>query len=159
MSNLPLVVLAPPLYRYGLGKDIWDADIPHLDNLFRDLYIASLFYQLTSGFVKIGILAFYLRIFPNDIFKRVAWALIVLSATWAIAFTFVWAFSCIPVSYSWTRWNTTATGKCVNIPFVVLFQAALNLTLEVAIFLLPIPVLLKLRMNWKKKAQVSDDLL
>lgn len=151
---LPLPVLASSLAADGIGRDVWYVDLTNLTRLFRNVYIASLFYNLASGFSKITILAFYLRIFPSRVFRRITWAMVILSAVWGILFTCLWAFQCRPISSFWNRFSGPVSGQCLRIDLLGMAQSILNITIEVAIFLLPIPILLKLRLDWRKKTQV-----
>jgi hypothetical protein len=151
---LPPPILASSLARDGVGRDIWYVSLANLTTMFRNLYIVSVCYGITSGFSKITILAFYLRIFPNVNFRRTTWVMIVLSAIWGIVFSCLWAFECSPISYAWTQWNSPTSGKCLRADLIAVVQAAFSLVLEVAIFILPIPILLRLRLNWRKKLQV-----
>jgi hypothetical protein len=151
---LPVPVLSPWLIRDGLGKDIWFVDLSLLSQLIRLLYITSVSFYLAGGLVKIAILAFYLRVFPSLLFKRVAWALVVFIVVWTIAFTLAYLFQCHPIDLAWNQWNSQIRGKCINYTAFFASHSAIGLALELAIFLLPMPVLFKLQLHWKKKLQV-----
>jgi hypothetical protein len=64
---------------------------------------------------KLAILLQYLRIFPQETFRRVNYGLIAFITAYSCWTIFSAIFSCTPVSYFWTHnIDPTAKGTCLN---------------------------------------------
>lgn len=101
--------------------------------------------------LKNSILIFFLSLSKTD--KMFRWAIyatmFVVNAA-GIALTFVNIFQCNPVSAAiWSQEMDTAT--CTDIVTIYLSSAPVNLITDIAIFLLPVPILTKLRLPRKQK--------
>lgn len=72
-----------------------------------------------------------------------------LTTTW-IAETFSTIFACAPVTYAWDM-VIGAQGSCINRPAAVYAYAALNITYDFIVLLLPIPRLLRLKVSTGEK--------
>lgn len=64
---------------------------------------------------------------------------------------FVVIFQCNPVSKAWDA-SGTAGGKCLSLSVFYYISFAIRLVTDIALFVLPIPNLLKLKMNVGKRA-------
>lgn len=62
------------------------------------------------------------------------------------------AFQCIPLS---SIWDKNVTGKCLNLKATGYSGAAFSIVEDFAILLMPIPELLKLQLNRRKKIALS----
>jgi hypothetical protein len=61
-------------------------------------------------------------------------------------------FACKPVSAVWTSWDgTRVPDYCINQNTFYLVAAAINIGLDLAIVSIPIPELMKLNLNSRKK--------
>jgi hypothetical protein len=56
----------------------------------------------------------------------------------------------IPVSHAWTGWTEEKT-YCISINGLAWFTLVLNMVLDSAIIILPVPQLLKLHLSFSKK--------
>jgi hypothetical protein len=63
-------------------------------------------------------------------------------------------FQCTPVSFFWNGWTGEFAGKCININLFSWIRAGVEICIDLAIISLPIPMLVKLQMSWKKKVQI-----
>lgn len=120
------------------------------------IYFADeLLYITIISMTKATILCFYLRVFPEQKFRILV--LLTMGATFAymIAFIIVSAFQCWPISYAWTHWDGEHHGRCNNVNAQGWAAAAINIVLDVVILLLPLRLILKLSLHWKKKLQIS----
>ncbi len=118
------------------------------------LWIAEIFYMAAEAFVQLSLLAFYLRVFSSRTFRFVVFTLMGISVGFGIANTFAMIFQCTPIPFFWQGWAGETTGTCININLFSWIRAAVEIGLDVAILSLPIPMLLKLEMSWRKKIQV-----
>ncbi|RAK90787.1 hypothetical protein BO79DRAFT_252970 [Aspergillus costaricaensis CBS 115574] len=111
------------------------------------LLICSTILQAGLCAVKISILLFYKRIFVTRTFQIVSWISIAVVSAWGVLFFFLVLLEGDPISMSWTgeghfRFDTVALG---------LAQSGTSIALDVAVLLLPIPVLWSLHMRPHKK--------
>lgn len=80
--------------------------------------------------------------------KRVIWTLGTIIMMWAVSQLLVVIFSCTPVD---KFWNTSVEGTCMpNLPFWYI-NAAGNIATDLAIFIMPLPVLSRLQLRKKQK--------
>ena len=107
---------------------------------------------------KVAILFLYLRIFPETTskpFRITCWAFlgVCISALLGIVFAFI--FSCKPISGNWNAWDGEHPATCTNAFAQSMSIASINVTLDLAVFLLPIPQVWKLNMSIKKRLGVA----
>jgi hypothetical protein len=101
-------------------------------------------------------LFFFLRIFPAEKTRQYIWACICVSVLYTIGFAFTMTFACRPISAVWTSWDGTVTPDyCINQNTFYLVAAAFNIGLDIAIVLIPIPDLMKLKLSSRKKVFLS----
>ncbi|KAH7309897.1 hypothetical protein B0I35DRAFT_482624 [Stachybotrys elegans] len=139
-----------------LGKDVWSLPIAQLTEGWRLFYISEFFFTGGAASSKVMVLCLYLRIFPVDQFRRQCYAVLILVAIYYVAFTISTATLCRPASYFWTNWNPEleTVGKCGNIYLHIMFSFIASAILDLAIFLMPIPQVLKLQMTLKKRIAI-----
>lgn len=105
-------------------------------------------YNASLAFTKFSILFQYLRIFPGRSFRYVCYSVMGIVATyssWAIVSGFV---NCIPVA---KFWNHELPGNCLDFEAIWFFNAAMNITTDIALLLLPMPLLSKLQLPRMQK--------
>lgn len=112
------------------------------------LYITSL------SVTKVSILFFYLKVFPGQGFRYCVFALIALNVAFAVVYGLLLAFQCRPIAGAWKSWDGTFDAKCININVIGWSAAAINILLDLAVIVLPLPALFRLSMSWKKKIQI-----
>ena len=69
--------------------------------MLRLMYVAEVFYTLSTALTRISILVFYLRVFTGPRFRLATKILIGVNIAGWIATFFPIAFQCTPVSYAW----------------------------------------------------------
>lgn len=155
-----------------MGTNIWTIPFEHITKqlevsprilghcpllmqyLLKLLYVAETCYMAAEALTQLSFLAFYLRIFPNNTFHRIAYGLMCLSACFGISNTFVMIFQCTPVSYFWTGWTGEYVGSCIDINTYSWYKAAMQIAMDLSILCLPIKPLIRLSLNYKKKIQI-----
>jgi hypothetical protein len=120
----------------------------------QELYFAEVFYMVSETFTQLSILFFYLRVFDSTTFRRAAIGLSVFAICFGISNTFAMIFQCTPVSFFWNGWTGERAGKCININLFSWIRAAIEIIIDLTIISLPIPLLLRLKLNWLKKLQI-----
>ncbi|KAI1264775.1 hypothetical protein F5Y18DRAFT_78615 [Xylariaceae sp. FL1019] len=104
------------------------------------------------AFLKLSILSFYGRIFPQRSFHYWLWAVSGLVVTWDIAFTLTTILQCVPVSYSWDK---DQDGSCINNGIVQLTSGIINIITDFIILTLPIPLIWKLNIAKREKRRAA----
>jgi len=65
---------------------------------------------------------------------------------------FIW--QCTPIPFSWTFWSGDQRGKCLQVNALAWAASSINVVLDVAVIVVPIPELFKLSLTRKKKIQI-----
>jgi hypothetical protein len=115
-------------------------------------YVFSHFYDLALVSVKLGILAFYWRVFVLPVFRTVVLATASFVIAWGIGITITLLLACRPLS---AYWDANVVGKCLTMVNFVYFTNVSNLITDIWIFLLPIPMIWHLQLQMKKKLLLS----
>lgn len=134
--------------RYGMGQ--------HMDvitngedsiSMMKAFYASILVYNTSLSFTKISILLQYRRIFQTPRFTVICWVLLVIAILYGLS-TFIGSiFQCVPVSAFWTQEHS----KCINMFASWFFNAAMNIFMDLAILILPMPVLKNLNLPRRQK--------
>ena len=139
-----------------MGKDIWTLTYNEITQTFVEFYVGSHFYFVTTTMVKLSIIAFYLRIFPNILTRRVLWGTFGFTLLGGLVVTIMYIFQCTPVNHFWMRWNGIHEGKCIGASEYLGFaHAAINIAVEVWMIALPLWELRYLKLHRKKKILVA----
>jgi hypothetical protein len=115
-------------------------------------YASEPIVTLSITFARWSILVFYGRIFTSTFFRRSLLPLHALNIIWGVAFTFAYLFQCTPIHKTWTNRPGDRTG-CIGAEVHYWYSVA-TIVLDVLVLATPWREVLKLRMNWKKKAVV-----
>lgn len=115
-TGLPSTVLETVgLIANGLGRDIWTVTPQHITDYLRSFYVMEVLYFAQVALLKLSLLFFYLRIFPEKKFRKVLWATIVFDMVFGCVFVLGGIFQCRPISYYWNQWDGEHKGRCVNV--------------------------------------------
>ncbi|KAJ5879687.1 hypothetical protein N7455_003152 [Penicillium solitum] len=133
--------------KHGLGQHIEYVDQTGMVNYAFAVWLSSMFYLATLGFIKTSVLWFYTRL-GDRYLTRLSWVMMGIIIAQATSFVLVAAFQCQPISMAWTG---TGPGKCVDINLFYLCNAALNIVTDLLTYTLPIKVILHLQMPQKQK--------
>lgn len=154
-ASVPIAFFTIWMGKYGLGRDIWMVPFNSITNMLRLFWLCQLFYVFSVNLTKIGLLLFFLRVFPVRWFKRWCYSMLVIVTLFAIAYAFASVFQCTPVSYTWNQWDGEHEGTCVDVRTGAYVNAAINMVLDVTILLMPMPLLLKLHITYSWQRRVS----
>jgi hypothetical protein len=100
--------------------------------------IAAIIYCAATGFTKVSVLVFYLRIFPSRNFHIAVWTIVFIAAGYSIASILANIFSCNPIAKSWDL--TITTGSCMNRPVFYFANAGLGIFTDFATVAVPMYV-------------------
>ncbi|RMZ75049.1 hypothetical protein DV737_g5491, partial [Chaetothyriales sp. CBS 132003] len=138
---------------YGLGRHMDDIPETSLGSLRKAEYAVLVLYNPALMLTKTSIIVFYLSAMSKDVdavFKWLNWFTLGLVNLAGLGLTLYNILQCMPVSAGYT-YPTPAGAKCTNIMTLYLSSAPVNIITDVAILLLPIPILTGLRLPKKQK--------
>lgn len=115
--------------------------------------LAAIFYCAATGFTKVSVLVFYLRIFPSKTFHIAVWTIVFIAIGYNIASVLANVFACTPIAKSWDL--TIMGGECMHRDVFYFANAALGIFTDFATVLVPIPWLRKLQMPLRQKMAVG----
>ncbi|EXJ56350.1 uncharacterized protein A1O5_12617 [Cladophialophora psammophila CBS 110553] len=142
------------LANHGYGRDIWTVPFDDITLILQVYFVDELLYIIIISLTKVAIICFYLRVFPEKNFRRIAFGTMAVTLLYMIAFLIVSAFQCQPVSLAWTNWDGEHDGRCNNVNAQGWAAAAINIALDVVILVMPLRLVMKLSLHWKKKLQI-----
>ncbi|KAH8588055.1 hypothetical protein B0O99DRAFT_747143 [Bisporella sp. PMI_857] len=134
--------------RYGLGKHPSALEPEWWKPFQQTIFAASISYNISSGFIKLSLLSFYLRLSPDMTFRVVTLALFIVCVLFMVGCVMGVLLQCIPLSM---LWDPSPKGKCFNIGLFYFASAIIHILTEAAIYILPIKTLLGLRLPMKQK--------
>lgn len=140
----------------GLGKDDWDLTVHNVSMLSMHSFIGQIMYSIVNASIKLALLFFYLRIFPDKNIRRLLLGTVAVIICYAFAFTMASILLCKPVDYFWRQWtDENYPGTCINYLLPSYVYAGLGIFLDLFIMAIPLSQLKKLKMGWKKKINVG----
>lgn len=75
-----------------------------------------------------------------------------MSIAYSLGFGVTMIFACKPISGTWTSWDgESKQDYCINQNLFYLVAAGFNIGIDLAIVLIPIPELIKLKLSMRKK--------
>lgn len=104
---------------------------------------------MCNGFTKLSLLIVYLRLSPQTWFRVAAWFSIVIVILYTCVITLLMLFRCHPVRRAFDP--KIQTGHCLDAGILYMATAVSNILTDVMIFLLPSPMILKLRIGTSLK--------
>lgn len=113
---------------------------------------AECLYNSTIPVVKVSILCFYRRIFPQRWFKHSLLGLGLFVSGYGIAQLFGDIFQCVPLR---KLWASTTPGRCINFEALIIAGGVINIVTDFVILGLPMPLLWHLGVPTRKKRLLS----
>lgn len=134
----------------GLGKHDSDIPISDLPALYKSEYAFTILYNPALMATKTSILIFYLRMARNtqNILRVASYVTLGIVNTAGFVLTFLNAFRCHPPIAAYTP---NSNGTCISIVTLFLCSAPVNIITDLAILVLPIPVLTGMRLPQRQK--------
>ncbi|RHZ67128.1 putative integral membrane protein [Aspergillus thermomutatus] len=148
-----LCFVAMWMTRYGYGRHFeLIAQHPSTISMFLKLvFVSKLVYIIALNTIKMSFCVLYMHIFvPSRVLKSLCIALIVLLIMECIEEMIVVILQCRPVQKAWDA-TGSIHGQCLNITAFYYASFGIKLATDIAIFVLPIPPLLRLRVSGPQK--------
>ncbi|KAL2256440.1 hypothetical protein VTK26DRAFT_1648 [Humicola hyalothermophila] len=137
--------------KYGLGLPLALRPKENLIPYTRTNYAGRPIYQMGISFFKVALLVSYLRLFKGTNHNRsrlVVWVAIVAIVAGHLGCSLTLILACNPVDKSW---NPTKPGTCLPPGPSFTAYAIVTIVSDVVVAVIPIPVLIKLKVNTGKK--------
>lgn len=137
----------------GLGMHWTDVQSGHRENFRRAQYAYSILYNPCLMLTKTSIIAFYLSVMSKDadpVFKWCDWLTLAVVNIAGLALTCLNIFQCRPIAAGYT-YPTPNNAHCTDIVTLYLSSAPVNIITDLALLLLPMPILTGLRLPRKQK--------
>lgn len=119
---------------YGMGRHATEVSLADLEIVLELLLAFECLYVTAVAFVKLSILAMYLRIFPSREFKIGSYSVGATIVAWWFAIAMVCIFQCNPVSKAWAPWEP---GVCIDLRASFIGNAVPNILTDVVILVMP----------------------
>ncbi|KJZ76508.1 hypothetical protein HIM_04237 [Hirsutella minnesotensis 3608] len=134
-------------------RHAWDSPVSFFDATYiKTIFFSYLIYGPMLFFAKASILITYYRIFQPEIWLRICTYIFLFIMLMSYWFTVPLSFYyCMPRPNTGDPWDIWILLNCANMNSPGLVQAGFNIAADVAIFILPLPVVFKLRMPLAKK--------
>ena len=117
------------------------------------VFALLILYSLAVAFPKLSILALYLRIFTEKRYRISTWVLAAIISGTAVTVSLTAVFQCSPVPYAWDK--SISGGNCIDVASFYIYISIPNVITDVAILLLPLPMIFKLHTNQSQKVGLS----
>ncbi|KAH7176136.1 hypothetical protein EDB81DRAFT_897190 [Dactylonectria macrodidyma] len=135
---------------YGLGVHIWDVPIAKFSPTFLQLQVTTqALYCVSMMFTKLSLLAIYIRISPSRRFRAAVYLLMAIVTGYSFSAVLVAIFQCNPVEMAWDI--TITDGSCIDRMAYFVATLALNVTTDLFMLALPIPMLWRVKMPMRQK--------
>ncbi|KAI0476617.1 hypothetical protein GGR56DRAFT_483397 [Xylariaceae sp. FL0804] len=164
-ANFPLVVLTAVFSilsgQSGAGTHVYAFTQSNIGRGLKLAYVYSFVWGVTVCVTKLAVIFLYRRIFGerNKAFKIWLYVMTVLCVGLTIAVIITNATICVPLSFFWSQFEPDAEGKCGDDGLFLLVSGVINVAIDVALVVTPIPMILALKMSVKKKASVCGIML
>ncbi|PTB37636.1 uncharacterized protein TrAFT101_005486 [Trichoderma asperellum] len=135
----------------GIGRHAWDLPVSVVSPWVLKRHVVSQFFGATGNWLsKASILAFFIRVFGSVRWVRIAcYALFVLLSMGAITHAGLFAVLCVPHGHE--VWNFKLMIRCGTGAPVTVAVGVCTLLIDIAIFILPFPIIANLNMDKNKK--------
>ena len=114
---------------------------------------------------KISILLLYRRLFhagrsrTNRLYATAYWSAAGLTMLYPVIMFIVMAAACRPVSFWWEQYLGSTDGTCIDVVLFYLVFGVVNMIVDIVILTVPIPRILALQLNKRKKFSIMGVML
>ncbi|KAH7009173.1 hypothetical protein B0J12DRAFT_587309 [Macrophomina phaseolina] len=137
--------------KFGLGYHLRAVSESDFITFRKIQFLTQLSYIASFVASKLSFAALYLRVFPDQLFRRIILSLTVVLVAEYIEETVVVCLQCKPIR---KLWRPTIKGSCMDLRTFYHVAFAVKLATDLALFLLPIPALQRLQTSLGKKIGV-----
>lgn len=102
------------------------------------------------SFTKVSMILFYLQLATERTYRIVCYLSIAYITLCSTSSLLVNLFGCAPISGAWDR-RASNPSVCITTSSFYFYSNITNVVTDVMLLVLPIPILLRLRLEWKVK--------
>ncbi|RDW65090.1 hypothetical protein BP6252_10741 [Coleophoma cylindrospora] len=124
--------------RWGLAQSIFLMHPENFKPFTQSLVVTATAYNAAATFIKLSVLAFYLRLVQKPGFRIAVFSMMAISIALGISSIISICFQCVPFSKTWSH---TGPGYCFNTEAFYIANTWLNVITDLVIYALPIPIL------------------
>lgn len=136
----------------GLGMDIWAIPFDDITTIFKGIYVIFVIYITSRHLVRGSILLFCYRLLGHDpLPRRLIQVTLALLVAFCVALDLAMLFGCTPIDHFWKSWDDQHEGHCISLHAVFWAGAAIDISIDLWILLLPIPFIMRLKLSLQKK--------
>ncbi|KAF2116403.1 hypothetical protein BDV96DRAFT_574059 [Lophiotrema nucula] len=147
LCSIGLTICIGIQVEYGMGQHYWMLSPEDGTQSLKAFWASLIVYYLSLGLTKSSILLQYQRVFPTKNFQIACWSIMSVVVAYTIWTVLGSIFACIPVRAFWTK----EESRCIN-QFAMWFtNAAINIGTDLAIIILPMPVVRSLNLARRQK--------
>ncbi|KAF6237426.1 hypothetical protein HO173_004316 [Letharia columbiana] len=137
---------------YGFGWHTADVPPDRFVFYYKWLFIISAVYLSTLWLYKFTILLLYLRLFDvHKPFRYVTWTVMFLVFGYLSSNLLTLIFGCTPID---KYWKSMTPGHCIPSTKADLLYGSMNFITDVLIFILPLPMIWRLKLSRENKLGV-----
>ncbi len=118
--------------------------------------VTAVLYNFSILAIKLSILYFYRRIFPQRWFKQVLLATGGLITGSTVASMVCDVLQCVPIN---SQWDPTVKGHCINFASVILASGIVTVVTDFILLCLPMPLIWRLKISAPRKRLVMSSFL
>lgn len=107
-------------------------------------------FMMCNSFTKLSLLTFYLQLSPQRWWKIAVWTAITVVALAGTIITIMLYIHCSPVKKAYDL--QMVGGHCIDVATLYIATAIANIVTDIALFVLPIPMVINLKMSKFQKA-------
>ncbi|KAL3485491.1 hypothetical protein BJX62DRAFT_38238 [Aspergillus germanicus] len=155
-TTLSISIIGLVFTHLGLGRDIWFLPFHDITKILHLYYFEEMLYIASIALTKVSMLLLFLRLFPDENFRRATYIVLAFTICWGLGIFFANVFSCQPISYFWHMWDGEHEGKCISHAHLLWSHAIINILLDVVIIGLPLSTLVKLKLTLGKKVGICS---
>ncbi|KAL4779283.1 hypothetical protein BJX76DRAFT_361956 [Aspergillus varians] len=142
-----IVTQALCLYGYqygGIGIHMWNITPQMMLDFQKGVFAAGVVYVPALGFAKGSLIILYYRIVAQQkVYRYSLYAISAVVVGYSVAISIALIFACTPIERAW---NGAVEGSCIDRNGLYIATAVTNTVTDVALILVPIPVVVSLNM-------------
>ncbi|KAF2726515.1 hypothetical protein EJ04DRAFT_398336, partial [Polyplosphaeria fusca] len=139
----------------NLGAHVLELSPEQASFQHRIQYSSGVTWTVATVACKMAVLWMYTHIFPPSPVRLASWITMGCSLSYAIAFIPVFMTACNPPSAAWALDPMIAMAKCHPIQQQEFASVSVNMALDLAVVVIPMPAVWKLQLPMRKKITVT----
>ncbi|KAF1836192.1 hypothetical protein BDW02DRAFT_567243 [Decorospora gaudefroyi] len=134
----------------GVGRHLQYVSKPERVRWLKSVYIAApSVYIVSASFPKLAVVSIYLQIFNPGPSRICCWIIAIALAVGPVIQVPICVWQCVPVAYLWDK--SIPGGHCLQQAHMFRYGSLPNIVTDVAILVLPMPLIWKLHTSTRVK--------